>query len=42
MNNRKHRLLAISESAFHRLRWSLTALSTAMATLTVVMLESNY
>ena len=42
MNNRKHRLLAISDLAFSRLRWSLSALSTAMAALTVVVLESSY
>lgn len=42
MNDRKHKLLAISDLGFRRLRWSLSAVSTAMATLTVVVLESNY
>jgi len=42
MNDRKFSLSAISDLGFRRLRWSLSALSTAMATLTVVVLESNY
>ena len=42
VNDRKSRLLAISDLAFSRLRWSLSVLSTAMAALTVVALESNY
>jgi hypothetical protein len=42
MNDRKNRLLAISDLGFNRLRWSLSVLSTAMATLMVVVLESNY
>lgn len=42
MNDRKDWLLAISDLGFRRLRWSLSALSTAMAALMIVVLESNH